>query len=659
MVALLLAAAFLRLVAWLDAPPGLRFDEMLVVTQTAAIRDGARPIYLDDLAEEPLYHYLLAAAQDLFGAHLFTLRWLSAALGLIAVAATYALGRRLFHERPGLIAAALVAASFWALMYSRVGLRLIALPAFVTVAAIGLWRGLNANFRGRRRPRKFYVIAGLLFGLSAYTYAATRMLPLIFVAFGAYLFIFQRAQFQAHGRHLALMLTLALIIALPLIIHIATVPAAERRLGEVEGPLEALQRGEIQPLIDSTLVTAGMFIARGDPEWLYNLPNRPVFDAITGALFYLGLAMCLARFKQTAYAFSLIWLIVGLLPSMLTWPAASNSHGLLAQTPAFLIAAIGLDALATKLASTPWPALNGKFAWLLVGSVLVTHSGVSINDYFNRWATHPIVQAEHQAGVAATARYFAQQPIDTPLVFSSGSVTHWNPWAVTTFQLIAPATYTNARWFDARSSFIFPQGQTDLTLINPALDDAPAPLDARLIEELFPIVEPSPLATGNFSATHLISSLNARLITLAQSSVSWPAGSAARLPIAFEDRVELIGYEVRKSPVEIGKNIRLTTYWRAQNLGLEPLSFFAHVLDQQGRLAAQWDGWTMAPEYVQPGDILVQVHFIPIPPNFAPGTYQLALGLYLPKSANLPRVPIVLDGQPVADRLLLQSIEVK
>jgi hypothetical protein len=103
MVAVLLAAAFLRLVAWRDAPPGLRYDEMLVVTQTDAIRDGARPIYIDDLAEEPLYHYLFAAAQDLFGEQLFTLRWLSLAPGLIAVAAIFALGRRMFNARVGLL----------------------------------------------------------------------------------------------------------------------------------------------------------------------------------------------------------------------------------------------------------------------------------------------------------------------------------------------------------------------------------------------------------------------------------------------------------------------------------------------------------------------------------------------------------------------------
>ena len=83
-------------------------------------------------------------------------------------------------------------------------------------------------------------------------------------------------------------------------IHIATVPAAERRLGEVEGPLDALQRGEIQPLINSTAITAAMFIAKGDPEWLYNIPDRPVFDLVTGLIFYFALFSVHTAFANKA-----------------------------------------------------------------------------------------------------------------------------------------------------------------------------------------------------------------------------------------------------------------------------------------------------------------------------------------------------------------------
>ncbi len=645
MVALLLAATFLRWVAWQAAPPGLRYDETTVVYEADEIRAGARPIYMDGSAEEALYHYLFAAAQDFIAPHLFTLRWLSAALSLIGVAAVYALGRRMFSPRVGILAAAIATGAFWSLLYSRLGLRIIALTPFVLLALLFLWRGFA---RSRRRD---FIISGVVLGLSAYTYSAARMLLVVFIGFPILLAIFNRPFLRKHGRNFALAIITAALIVLPLAYHIATVPAAERRLGEVEGPLEALANGDVQPLINSTLVTAGMFIATGDPEWLYNIPNRPVFDLLTGAIFFGAVLLSLRRLRQPAYAFVLIWLLAGLLPAMLTWPAASNSHSYLAQTPAFLLAAIGLDALAAR-----WP----KYGGILIFVALAVFFTVSLHDYFNRWATDDTVRREHQASIVQIARQADQLPAERPIVFSSGAVMHWNPWSVTAFRLTAPLGYTATRWFDARSSFIFPQGQTDLTLINAALDDQPAPLDGRLIEDLFPVVEPIVTSGAAYSATHLVSSLNTRLITLTQAAVTVSAGPispAVSLPLDFGDRLEFIGYEVRKPVVEPGKNIRLTTYWRAKDRGVEPLSFFVHVLDAQGNLAAQWDGYTYSPYYVQPGDILAQVHFIPIPANFAEGMYRLQLGLY--HSLTGERVPIVIAGQPISDQIWLQTIEIR
>jgi 4-amino-4-deoxy-L-arabinose transferase-like glycosyltransferase len=728
MMALLLIAATLRLAGWLNAPPGMRFDEMLVEYQANTIHDGARPIYIDELAEEPLYHYLAVIAQDAIGSSLFTLRWLSAMLGLIAVAAVYALGRQMFNARIGLIAATFSVGAFWALMYSRMGLRIIALPAFVLMGMLFLWRGLrptlaegsgindNSQIQPPRGSPRHFIIAGILFGLSAYTYSATRLLPFVFIAFFIYLLLFNRSILRRIGLNLALMLIIALAIAAPMTIHIATEPVAERRLGEVEGPLDALQRGEVTPLINSTLITAGMFIATGDPETLYNIPNRPVFDLITGAIFYLGVGWCCLQIikrkrraselaspsviasakgaKQSprqstetpalhpqrgasvasarkatprndplpslpdAYAFLVIWLLVGLVPPMLTWPAASNSHGILAQSPAFLIAAIGLDAIADKLSRLTYHAARICVVCILL--VLSIHSLHSIIDYFGTWVNLPSVRAEHAADLTLTTQYFAQNPVATPLVFSSGNVTHFNPWSATAFRLIAPIGYTNARWFDARSSFIFPQGATDLTLINSADDNAPAPLDSRLIEDLFPLVESSPLAANYFSATHLVSSLNTRLITLTQAVLNWPSEvhlDAPKSPIPFGDHMDLLGYEVRKSIVQPGKNIRLTTYWRAQDIGLQPLSIFVHVLNERNEIAAQWDGLTIDQHYVQAGDIIVQVHFIGLPLDLPEGAYTLQIGLYEYKTGS--RIPIQIGGQAITDRVLLQSVQIK
>jgi hypothetical protein len=362
---------------------------------------------------------------------------------------------------------------------------------------------------------------------------------------------------------------------------------------------------------------------------------------------------------QDAYLFLLIWLVFGLAPAMLTWPAASNSHGILAQVPAFLVAAIGLDALAARLEKSRL-AKSTLFAGLFIAAILLTHSLHSIIDYFNTWAHLPSVQVEHAANMTLTAHYFSQHPVSAPLVFSSGAVTHYNPWSATAFRLIAPIGYSNARWFDARSSFIFPRGATDLILVNSANDNVPAPLDDRLIEDLFPIVEPSPLTTSYFSATHLVSALDTRLAPLTRAVVNWPGEvqlAAPKFPIAFGDHIDLIGYDVRRSLVQPGKNIRLTTYWRAKNIGLKPLSIFVHVLNDRDEIAAQWDGFTIDQHYVQADDIIVQVHFIGLPPDFPEGIYRLQLGVYDADSGV--RIPIEINGQSAADRILLQSITVK
>jgi 4-amino-4-deoxy-L-arabinose transferase-like glycosyltransferase len=645
LVALLLVATVLRLAAWRDAPPGLRFDEMLVTLQAEEIQHGALPIYIDAIYEEPLYHYLTALAFSLFGTHLFSLRFVSLALSVVTIPVLYVLARRMIGQRAALLAAALYALSFWALMYSRLGLRLIAFPLLLMLGLYFVWRGLE------RRRRIDFVWAGIWLGLVTYTYAAMRLLPVWWIALIGCLILFDRSRARQNALGLIGTTAIALLIALPMILHFTNNPAADRRLGEVTGPIDALLTGDVFPLINSTALTAAMFFVQGDPETLYNFPGRPVFDLLTGALFVIGLVIALKRWRDVKSAFLLAWLAVGLIPSIITWPAGSNNHTLMAQPVIFMLAGLGTDRIATR-----WP----KFAPILIALLLGLTTARSIIDYFGGWASLPAVRAEHQAGIAAVAPHVAELSTEQPVVFSSGAVTHWEPWSVTTFRLTAPLGYTATRWFDARSSFIFPQGQTDLTLINAALDDRPAPLDGRLIEDLFPAVEP--LSSGDgYSATHLISSLNTRLITLTQASVTWPPeahiAQATQLPITFNDQLQFIGYDLRRSEIPIGRNIRLTTYWRAQQpLGTEPTSIFVHVLDKDGNIAAQWDGFTIAPEYVQAGDIIVQVHFIPIPPNFTPGEYQLALGRYYTQETNQPRLTLELNGQPVADRVLLQPV---
>ena len=77
---------------------------------------------------------------------------LLAFLGTLAVPLTYALARRMFGPAVGLTAAALLAVSFWGLMYSRVGIRHVMTPTLALAAFYFFWQslGLAAGERGSR-----------------------------------------------------------------------------------------------------------------------------------------------------------------------------------------------------------------------------------------------------------------------------------------------------------------------------------------------------------------------------------------------------------------------------------------------------------------------------------------------------------------------------
>ena len=66
-----------------------------------------------------------------------------------------------------------------------------------------------------------------------------------------------------------------------------------------------------------------------------------MFIGLGSLLFYVGLIVCIARIRRPAYAFVLTWLIVALLPNMLTAPAPFFYRAIAAQTAVLVMPAIG------------------------------------------------------------------------------------------------------------------------------------------------------------------------------------------------------------------------------------------------------------------------------------------------------------------------------
>ena len=120
-------------------------------------------------------------------------------------------------------------------------------------------------------------------------------------------------------------------------------------------PLTELLGGNPRPVLANAVAVAGVFTVRGDPLKSYNLPDRPLFvPRLTGAFFYVGLALAVWRWRRPANAFVLLWLVAGLLPTVVTISAPNFNRMVAAQFPIFFLA--GLAAAE----GIEWAAARGR-----------------------------------------------------------------------------------------------------------------------------------------------------------------------------------------------------------------------------------------------------------------------------------------------------------
>ena len=108
------------------------------------------------------------------------------------------------------------------------------------------------------------------------------------------------------------------------------------------------------------------------------------------------------------------------------------------------------------------------------------------------------------------------------------------------------------------------------------------------------------------------------------------------LDARFGAGVRLLGVRVGPTELRPGDALRVEARWRAE-APIGPLLVFAHLLDERGRIVAQYDGppapagsetWAVGVE--QRGRLAVLA-----PPDAAPGAYRLVAGLYEPAGGRL------------------------
>lgn len=133
---------------------------------------------------EPLYNYILVIIIKLFGYNIFNVRLLSAIIGAFTIYTTFVLGKTLFNEKIGLIAATLLVFSPWHFVFSRIAFRAIFIPLLSSISLTFLFKSIN--------NKKYLIYVSIFLGLMLYTYSISKaFVPLLVISY----FLFYRKRY--------------------------------------------------------------------------------------------------------------------------------------------------------------------------------------------------------------------------------------------------------------------------------------------------------------------------------------------------------------------------------------------------------------------------------------------------------------------------------
>lgn len=602
--AVLMGAAAFRLAALSDMPPGLSQDEVLNGDVASFILHGYRAFFFrEGYGHEPLYHYWAAPFQALLGDNVLSIRLPAVFLGLLLVALTMRWAKREFGSVAAVTAGLGLAVSWWPIIFSRVGIRPVFEPVLLVLMA-WFW------------PRRPW-LAGLCLGLSLYTYTGARvvfLIPVFLIIYG----LWQGRRWPTPfplPRTAVIVLLLAVLVSVPLFVTLQADPTLQQRVDQLAGPLEALRHGDIKPVLTSTMATVGVFSFNGDPRWTYTLPGRPLFDAVTAVLFYVGLIVALLRLRQPAYAFALIWLAVGLIPSAIT-PQAPSTVRLVGALPiVYLLPGIAISFFIEQLA-----AHENKHRLLTMlrhalpiglGVLLLFNIMRTVQDGFMRWAAADQTRLVHyQSVLLDMSRYFKTAPTDSLVIADSF------------YEPIDRDSFRRNLGYDPAARWIQTGAQVSGALVLPMTAQSG---NGRLYVPEFAPIPPELLTVSGITEPPLYRSTSWPSFVVYELP-SKPALSNSFTPVSFAEMITLQGYKIL--PQEAEQPLKIVSIWQVQQALPWNLTAFIHLLDKAGNLVAQHDGLDAAAAELQPGDIIIQLHTLPVTNIDGPLTVQI--GLYTP-----------------------------
>jgi 4-amino-4-deoxy-L-arabinose transferase-like glycosyltransferase len=621
LVLITLLAAWLRLQALDKFPPGLYHDEAYNGLDALSVLQGHAPLFFEaNNGREPLFIYVEAASVALWGRSPGALRLVSALFGILTIPVIYGLGKTLFDRRVGLLAATLAATTVWTLNLSRVAFRAVSMPPLMALTLALLWHGLS-----RRRVASM-VWAGILYGLTFYTYLAARFSLLALLLFIIYTLLWHRRFFWLRGW--GLFGLVGLLVAAPLGIYFVTHwSSIMGRADQVSILNNRINGGDVGGTLLRHIWRAALsFFYRGDFNPRHNVPLRPIFDPFIASALLGGVLIALRRARRApAYGLSLIWLGTMLMPTILAedTPHMLRASGILPVL--FLFPALGLDCLWHVLARTGW----GRLGIALLVLALVLSSAFNINAYASQVRSEVAYYA-FEAGATEAAvevnRFLGSGWKGAGLVAPTGEpmrgrAAYLAPglWRWTSVQYLCPPSEALRILPDPGEPAPRKPGDEDVLLLLSPIDDNQAALAFLPRGRLISIHEGA-RERGDLERT-------SRLLYITYRSQLTDAMSH-NVQASWQEGIQLAGYHLDTThPNALG----ITLYWQATLPITSSYTVFCHVL-YDGTRIGQHDGLPAGGYYTttqwRPGDLVEDRHEVALSQNFDPQHCQILVGLY-------------------------------
>jgi 4-amino-4-deoxy-L-arabinose transferase-like glycosyltransferase len=357
-VGLTLLAGILRATALKSVPYVLAGDEAWFGLTARQVLSGElrNPFVTAYVSMPTLFYWPLSWAMRLVGDGVTGLRLPAAVVGTATVPLLYLLARQLWGRRTAVVSATFLATYDYHIHYSRIGANNVWDPLLVVLTLWLVELGLDSS--GETIRTRYFILAGLVMGLSTFFYTGARLLPFLVVAYVAFAWVTRRAQRSPEEKPTALgsplvMLGLAFLVAAgPMLGFALSHPddwnARINQVGIFQSGWLAREPGltgksSQQILFEQFLRAAGAFHVFPDRTVWYGA-DRPLLGFLAGAFAVLGMAWAGIHWRERRNFLVLLWFwAVIITGGMLTESPPSSQRLVIAIPAVALLVAIGLE----------------------------------------------------------------------------------------------------------------------------------------------------------------------------------------------------------------------------------------------------------------------------------------------------------------------------